>query len=909
MYPEDEQLAQRCLDLAQCARDAAAWVDDNRALVHSEAEELIKDLGKSARMFGKSAVAARRKMCVGIFGPSQAGKSYLVSSLGKDEQGSLTAAFGDQTCSFLKDINPDGGKESTGLVTRFTTSPPGSPPPGFPVQLRLLSESDIIKILANSYFEDFVHKHPVQAEAIKATLDELAPRRQPRPVGRLNADDLAEVREYLGQNFADREGVRTLERVFWPAALELAPCLEIKDRSRLFGLVWHGAAQFGELYAQLYRILEQLDFAGEACAPLSALVPKKDPASGDPMSIVDVSTWEGLKSGETARLELCSPDGQRRAEASRSLVTALIAEVTLTMASRTAPFFQHTDLLDFPGYRSRLKYKDLQEALGDPAVLRKLFVRGKVAYLFQRYCAEDELTGMLLCVGDGLQEVQSLPEVIDAWVKSTQGETAERRDQAPNSLFLVLTKMDRHFEEKEGASGSFAQRWTIRLQSSLLDYFGKGPDWPQKWNSRGPFNNVYWLRNTSIHVPGYFDYDPQAFQDGIYRELGVRPDMREHLNGLRAGFIQNEDVQRHFQDPERAWDEALKTGDGGIGYIRQRLEPICRPDIKREMIKGKVLAELSRLRAKLLPHYKSDDKEEERRKKAELGRRLSVFLATCAQHQRLGEFLACLLVRDDEFYDLYFQADSYGDGEMADDGRPTPSLDQAAPVGETVMVDDLLGELFGSPAAAPASPSPPAANAGPGAPDRQVYRDEAQRFAQAIERLWVARLHSLADDQALQRYFSPHQPWEANALVHEIIRGASRLGLWLRIENDLREAASYRNISRDKLVWKQVSRAAHALNGFISWLGLDPRVVGASQRSLQVGNNQLLVFEPPPPVTGMPKLSEAHAAFEKTYIRDWIASLLDLIMHNVDFDGSNVVDPVQNRRLGEILARLSTQGE
>lgn len=905
MYPEDEQLAQRCLDLAQCARDAAAWVNDNRALVHSEADELIKDLGKSARMFGKSAVAARRKMCVGIFGPSQAGKSYLVSSLGKDENGSLTAAFGDQTCNFLKDINPDGGKESTGLVTRFTTSPPGALPAGYPVQLRLLGECDIIKILANSYFEDFVHKHAVQAEAIKALLEDLAPRRQARPVGRLNPEDLAEVQEYLSLNFVDKEGVRTLERVFWPAALELAPCLEIKDRARLLGLIWNGASQFSELYVQLYRILEQLDFAGEACAPLTALVPKKDPASEDPLSIIDVATWEGLKSGETERLELCSPDGQRRAEASRSLVTALIAEVTMVMASRTAPFFQHTDLLDFPGYRSRLKYKDLQETLGDPAVLRKLFVRGKVAYLFQRYCAERELTGMLLCVGDGPQEVQSLPEVIDAWVKDTHGETPERRNAVDKSLFLVLTKMDRHFEEKEGASGGSAQRWSIRLQTSLLDYFGKGPEWPLKWDLRGPFNNVFWLRNTSIHVPGYFDYDPQAARENVYRELGMRQDMREYLNGLRAGFIQNEDVQRHFQDPPRAWDEALKTGDGGIGYIRQQLEPICRPEIKRRQIAGKVAEELARLRAKLLPHYKSDDKDEERRKKAELGRRLSVFLATCAQAQRLGEFLAGLLVRDDELYDLYFQADSYGDGdgETGEDGRPAPSLEHAAPVGETVMVDDLLGELFGSTEAAPSAA--PAASASPDAPNRPVYRDEAQRFAKAIERLWVARLHGLADDQALQRYFSPNQPWEANALVHEIIRAANRLGLWASIETDLREAASYRNLSRDKLVWKQVGRATHALNGFISWLGLDPRLVSANQRSVRVGNNQLLVFEPPAPVVGVPHLSETHSAFEKTYIRDWIAALLDLIMQNVDFDGTSVVDPAQNHRLGEILGRLA----
>ena len=38
--------------------------------------------------------AARRKMCVGVFGPSQSGKSYLISALARDAKGSLLADFG-----------------------------------------------------------------------------------------------------------------------------------------------------------------------------------------------------------------------------------------------------------------------------------------------------------------------------------------------------------------------------------------------------------------------------------------------------------------------------------------------------------------------------------------------------------------------------------------------------------------------------------------------------------------------------------------------------------------------------------------------------------------------------------------------------------------------------------------------
>ena len=43
----------------------------------------------------------------------------------------------------------------------------------------------------------------------------------------------------------------------------------------------------------------------------------------------------------------------------RATLTALIAEVSLVIAEQPWPFFEHTDLLDFPGARSRLKLTEL----------------------------------------------------------------------------------------------------------------------------------------------------------------------------------------------------------------------------------------------------------------------------------------------------------------------------------------------------------------------------------------------------------------------------------------------------------------------------------------------------------------------------------------------------------------------
>ena len=165
-------LSNRCKELVHSVEQAELWVEDNRNVVRSEADPLLARLRRSARLLKRCERAATRKMCVGVFGPSQSGKSYLISALARDAQGSLLADFAGPTHDFIREINPEGGKESTGLVTRFTLSPHQSPQ-GYPVRIGLLSEMDIVKIIANTFYSDGEHKELPNTEAITASLDQL----------------------------------------------------------------------------------------------------------------------------------------------------------------------------------------------------------------------------------------------------------------------------------------------------------------------------------------------------------------------------------------------------------------------------------------------------------------------------------------------------------------------------------------------------------------------------------------------------------------------------------------------------------------------------------------------------------------------------------------------------------------
>lgn len=116
----------------------------------------------------------------------------------------------------------------------------------------------------------------------------------------------------------------------------------------------------------------------------------------------------------------------------RPVVTALAAELRIVCRERPLPFFEQTDLLDFPGYRTRFK-SDLKRFFRDAPdrAPREVFLRGKVDYLFQRYTGDLELTTMVLCIADSTLEVPSLPKAVESWVALTHGDTPEKRRGKP----------------------------------------------------------------------------------------------------------------------------------------------------------------------------------------------------------------------------------------------------------------------------------------------------------------------------------------------------------------------------------------------------------------------------------------------------------------------------------------------
>ena len=876
-------LTQHCLNLAQAAADASAWVSENQDVVRSEQEGLQAELRRSGREFRKHARAAMRKMCAGVFGPSQAGKSYLISALARDASGDLMALFGAETKDFIAEINPPGGKESTGLVTRFTMTRPASLPEGFPVQIKLLSETDLVKIVANTYYADCDHKDAPDTHAITKNVDDLQSRKGTGSP-HINLDALEDLHEYF-KDFSSKPRVQALDRCgYWKRIFELAPQLDLENRIHMYSVIWDNVIQFTDLLRMLLRALEKLEYAPEAFCTLEALTPRE-------ISIIDVDTLAGLgDSAVSAELSIrtaASPP----VSLPRAVITALTAELTIVMREKPDAYFDHTDLLDFPGYRSRLKIEDIRKELEKPDMLKGLFLRGKVAYLFQRYCAEGELTSMLLCIGPSNQEVQDLPGVINAWINSTHGELPETRRDKDVALFFILTKFDMEFEQKKGET-NVELRWDNRLHASLLDFFGKQHDWPKIWDGKdSAFRNVFLLRNPNFEFRAVLEYDENN------REKGIRSDQQGYVASLESAFMGSKCVAAHFKDPRGAWDAAMRLNDGGISYIRDSLRPMCNPDSKREQIERVLAERKSRLANRLQAFYKTDDKEEERRQKVALSHAFGKIFALMLQNQTMGEFLRRLCVQDNELYELYFEARRRFLESEEDTEHAAPQVN----VGSGTAADDVMAELFGN-APQPVGTTPEE--------DPPVFassrpKDEAQYFAELIESYWCNRLQELSDNASIQKLYA-FPPAELSKFAAELALGASRLRLREEMENALRTAAAYSNTAKERIVWQQVGMAASIINGFVDWLGRNPRTRAKEGRTVLMGGNSFVLFTPPQKPEGFPALPEIQEPFEKAWFMDWLRALHVLLQENVDFDGGQMHNQEQNTRLGEIIKTVSS---
>jgi hypothetical protein len=863
-----QALVRQCEDTERAAQGALAWFRDYPERIAAQRPVLDKEFRLAAVEARKLRTAAERPVAVGVYGLSQAGKSYLISTLARPAGRELLADL-DHPRGFLADINPESDKEATGLVTRFTMRREKGPE-GFPVRLRLLSETDLVKILANSWFCDALDTEKAStglpdtiAEVLGAAEREAAGQPEGGEVRQEDIWDLAKYCDNEFRGYADAQAIRS--GPFWDRMAAVLPRLPLARRVEVYALLWNRFAPFTAVLARLTARLATLRFAREAWAPIAALVPKTE-------SVLKVDTLDHLADAAQPQIEVMA-DAGARCTLARPELTALIAELQITMVDLPWPIFQATDLLDFPGARERTGKDHAMEIAARGNALGEFFLRGKVAYLFERYAAERELNALLLCIKESNNAFDAtIRQSIRNWINRTHGATPDARARVETALFIMLTRMDMHFNRTPGRDDSMPSDdlWEARVKASLLQPLQEANGWLDTWHPGRPFDNTLLARN-----PGKSQSLSKLDGNGV--EAAFLPGVEEKVARWGGEFAANPGIRRHVRDPARAWAEVFRLNDAGMEYLVASLAPVCRPELKLNQLTNQVAILRADMRRRLAEWHVGDDLEAEHRKRLEALRPALDLVEANGNTGRFGLLLQQFHLTPAEAREVLLRT------------LPTPEASRQAAPAATGAVSSLRDRLRAR--ATPAAAAPAEGNGG---------GEVTQERAAALLSAWIAKLRRFSTEPGLHGFFGFDAP-AADALVAEMVATAGRCRLQARIAEGLGRVRG--GLRFDQAADRRAVLVSQLVNEHVNFLGMSHDGAFAADRPLIEGGPP--AFDaPPPPEPGF-EIGEEPEPFGPLFVLSWVEVLADAVRRNVfDQGGAGMVDQRQNEALGAVLALL-----
>ena len=863
-----QALVRVCQDTERAAQGALAWFRDFPDRVAAQRPVLEKEFRLAAVEARKLKTAAERPVAVGVYGLSQAGKSYLISTLARPAGKELTADL-DKPRGFLADINPESDKEATGLVTRFTMRKEKGPE-GFPVRLRLLSEIDLVKILANSWFCDALDSEKASAglpeaiaEVLGAAERDAAGQAENNEVRQEDIWDLSKYCDNEFRGFASAQTIRS--GPFWDRMAAVLPRLPLDRRVDVYAVLWNRYAPFTDVLSRLTSRLRALRFDREAWAPIVSLVPKTE-------SVLKVDTLDHLADTGQTQIEIAAQNGAR-CTLTRPELTALIAELQITMVELPWPIFQATDLLDFPGARERTGKDHALEVQTRANALGEFFLRGKVAYLFERYAAERELNALLLCIKESNNAFDAtIRQSIRNWINRTHGATPEGRARVETALFVMLTRMDMHFNRTPGRDDSMASDdlWEARVKASLLQPLQEANGWLDAWHPGQPFSNTLLARN-----PGKSQSLSRLTDDGVEGEF--LPGVPEKIERWGREFSANTGIRRYVKNPEKAWAEVFRLNDAGMSYLVESLAPVCRPELKLNQLNNQIAILRGDMKRRLSEWHVGDDLDAEYQKRLEGLRPALDLLEANGNAGRFGLLLTQFHLTPAEAREVLLRA------------LPTTEATRAAPPAATGAVSSMRDRLRARAQPAAAAPVEPTGGS-----------DPTHDRASALLSAWIAKLRRFSTEPGLHGFFGFDGP-AADALVAEMTATASRCRLQHRLVEGLNRIKG--GLRFDQAADRRAVLVSQLVNEHVNFLGMSLDGVLSADRPQVEGGPP--AFDPtPPPEPGF-EIGEEAEPFGPLFVLSWVDVLADAVKRNVfDQGGAGMVDQKQNEALGTVLALL-----
>jgi len=575
--------------------------------------------------------AKRNNPGIAAFGQSQVGKSYLMNCILQDNGNPFMVDAGGRQYNFVDEINPIGdGKESTGVVTRFSSyhNHEGEYDVDYPIRFRSLDVHDIILIICDTYFNDFRDQTTYGEEELKEKCEQIYEKYAEVPVCKyaaVTADDLLDIKWYLRKHCKSETLGNSI--LFDRLAL-IVDRIPLTDYTAVFSLLWHDKQEFTDLFSQCLDILRRLEFSEYVYLPIEAVVHggKKDDtimsvsclmqlgqdASSRHTTAVYLKEEKQMRNlGVFTKSELCTVCAEVVIHIGKDFVNSKGKYDTRDIQEEnrnklpedgvTATVLEENDLLDFPGARSRneallaLLTKEKRENVMES------FLRGKVAYLFNKYTEEKLINILLYCHHNANLDAKQMWRLLNEWVMECVGNTPEKRAEFLQKtevppLFYIGTMFNKDLKPSDNSTvgdkeNAISDRWKGRFEMLEQDCFRKKDvEWVSQWTGKNqPFRNGYMLRDFKFSKDIYKqkedkkkaneqetpqDVYEQRENEGKCKELAMSID-REYYERMRNTFIESNKTYNFFEDAGLSWDVSASIGNDGSLYIIEQLSKVA----------------------------------------------------------------------------------------------------------------------------------------------------------------------------------------------------------------------------------------------------------------------------------------------------------------------------------------------
>ncbi|MBK8855688.1 MAG: hypothetical protein IPN10_16685 [Saprospiraceae bacterium] len=562
------------------------WLKSSTDFNSIKARATYGNLVNCRRKLNRKKEALEDNPAAAMFGESQAGKSYLVSSL-LSEDGKPFEIF-DGTgkgYNFKDEINPIGNEhESTSVVTRFSTKYKWINK-DYPVIAKLLSPKDIIIILCEAYYTNLKVDSSLSYEDIKSKISSFEEMYTNRPeCQKLIIDDhIKDIDEYFENNFSKLVFINIKDADFFDKLLLFVSKIPPKEWYEVFSLLWNFNSEITKLFKDLINQYEQLNFANTVYLPIDSVL-------RDNGTLLDVdrldeiyNEYRGPNKNYCKQTKVCIIDdnNEKIVTFSKSYLCALTSELIFVLPEKSIqqkPFLEKTDLLDFPGTR---RPESTEENNITNKSLLQLLRRGRVDYLFNRYSFSEKINVLLLCQNHKDSKQSVMPAKLNRWIDNMVGDSPEKRENfhCPiPPLFIISTwfNSDMEFDNKIKNIDNLNQKWHDRFVKVLEEQIIKADtySWFNNWTKANPdFKNIYLLRDFersddtgvgSKLFKGYSEHKKEL-------EEIPTPIYPAYRINLRQSFLDYDFVKRHFANPAESWDESASINKDGTQLIIAKL--------------------------------------------------------------------------------------------------------------------------------------------------------------------------------------------------------------------------------------------------------------------------------------------------------------------------------------------------